>query len=49
MRRDPFARLKQHQREMWASCGPTALFTTPVASRLQPGRPSTRLGACLRS
>jgi len=31
---DPFADLKQRQREMWASFAPTALFTTPVAARL---------------
>jgi predicted RNA methylase len=29
---DPFAELKQKQREMWASFTPTALFTTPVAA-----------------
>ncbi len=31
MSQDPFAELKHRQREMWASFGPTALFTTPVA------------------
>ena len=31
MNQDPFAELKQRQRAMWASFGPTALFTTPVA------------------
>lgn len=31
MSQDPFAEFKQRQREMWASFGPTALFTTPVA------------------
>ncbi|HEY9064452.1 MAG TPA: methyltransferase domain-containing protein [Burkholderiaceae bacterium] len=31
---DPFADLKQRQREMWASFAPTAMFTTPVAARL---------------
>jgi ubiquinone/menaquinone biosynthesis C-methylase UbiE len=31
---DPFAELKQRQREMWASFGPTALFTTPVAGHV---------------
>ena len=31
MTHDPFAEMKRHQREMWASFGPTALFTTPVA------------------
>jgi SAM-dependent methyltransferase len=31
---DPFADLKQRQREMWASFGPTAMFTTPVAGHL---------------
>jgi len=31
MSQDPFAELKLRQRAMWASFGPTALFTTPVA------------------
>jgi SAM-dependent methyltransferase len=31
---DPFADLKKRQREMWASFGPTAMFTTPVAGHL---------------
>jgi SAM-dependent methyltransferase len=31
---DPFAELKQKQRVMWASFTPTAMFTTPVASKL---------------
>jgi len=31
---DPFADLKKRQREMWASFGPTAMFTTPTAARL---------------
>ena len=34
MSQDPFAELKQRQREMWASFTPTALFTTPVAAHL---------------
>jgi SAM-dependent methyltransferase len=34
MSQDPFAELKQRQREMWASFGPTALFTTPVAGQV---------------
>jgi SAM-dependent methyltransferase len=34
MSQDPFAELKQRQREMWASFAPTAMFTTPVAGRL---------------
>jgi SAM-dependent methyltransferase len=34
MNHDPFAELKQRQREMWASFGPTALFTTPVAGHV---------------
>lgn len=34
MSNDPFAALKQTQREMWASFAPTATFTTPVAARL---------------
>lgn len=34
MNNDPFADLKQRQREMWASFGPTALFTTPVAGHM---------------
>lgn len=34
MSTDPFADLKQRQREMWASFAPTALFTTPAAARL---------------
>ena len=34
MREDPFAELKQRQRQMWASFGPTALFTTPVAGHV---------------
>ena len=31
---DPFADLKQRQREMWASFAPTAMFTTPTAGHL---------------
>lgn len=31
---DPFAELKKRQREMWASFGPTATSTTPVAAHL---------------
>lgn len=31
---DPFAELKQRQREMWSSFAPTAIFTTPVAGHL---------------
>ena len=31
---DPFAELKQRQREMWASFTPMAMFTTPVAGQL---------------
>ncbi len=31
---DPFAELKNRQREMWASFTPTAMFTTPVAGQL---------------
>ncbi|MGH8800729.1 MAG: class I SAM-dependent methyltransferase [Casimicrobiaceae bacterium] len=31
---DPFADLKQRQRVMWASFGPTAIFTTPSAAQL---------------
>jgi SAM-dependent methyltransferase len=31
---DPFAALKERQREMWASFAPTAIFTTPVAGHL---------------
>jgi 2-polyprenyl-3-methyl-5-hydroxy-6-metoxy-1,4-benzoquinol methylase len=34
MSQDPFAQLKARQREMWASFGPTALFTTPVAGHV---------------
>lgn len=34
MRQDPFAELKRRQREMWASFGPTALFTTPVSGHV---------------
>jgi hypothetical protein len=34
MSEDPFAQLKQRHREMWASFGPTALFTTPVAGHV---------------
>ena len=34
MNQDPFAELKRRQREMWASFGPTALFTTPVAGHV---------------
>ena len=34
MNQDPFAALKQRQREMWASFAPTAMFTTPVAGHL---------------
>lgn len=34
MNQDPFAELKQRQREMWASFGPTAMFTTPVAGHV---------------
>jgi SAM-dependent methyltransferase len=31
---DPFADLKQHQRQMWSTFAPTAVFTTPVAAQL---------------
>ncbi len=31
---DPFADLKKHQREMWASFAPTAMLTTPAAGEL---------------
>lgn len=31
---DPFAELKHRQRAMWASFGPTAAYTTPVAGHL---------------
>lgn len=31
---DPFADLKNRQREIWASFAPTAMFTTPVAAQL---------------
>ncbi len=31
---DPFAQMKQRQREMWASFAPTAAFTTTVAAHL---------------
>ena len=31
---DPFAELKNRQREMWSSFAPTALFTTPPAAHL---------------
>lgn len=34
MSQDPFAELKQRQREMWASFAPTAMSTTPVAGHL---------------
>ena len=34
MSKDPFVQLKQRQREMWATFGPTALFTTPVAAQV---------------
>lgn len=34
MSNDPFAEFKLRQREMWASFGPTALFTTPVAGHV---------------
>ncbi len=34
MIQDPLAQFKQRQREMWASFGPTALFTTPVAGHV---------------
>jgi SAM-dependent methyltransferase len=34
MTQDPFAELKQTQRQMWASFTPTAMFTTPVAGHL---------------
>lgn len=34
MNTDPFAELKNRQREMWASFAPTAMFTTPVAGHL---------------
>lgn len=34
MQHDPFAELKRRQQEMWASFGPTALFTTPVAGHV---------------
>jgi 2-polyprenyl-3-methyl-5-hydroxy-6-metoxy-1,4-benzoquinol methylase len=44
MSQDPFAELKQRQREMWSTFAPTAMFTTPVAGHLvkfagiEPGR-----------
>lgn len=31
---DPISELKRKQREMWASFGPTAIFTTPAAAQL---------------
>ncbi|MEQ1911426.1 MAG: class I SAM-dependent methyltransferase [Vicinamibacterales bacterium] len=31
---DPFAELKNRQREMWSTFAPTAMFTTPVAGQL---------------
>ena len=31
---DPFAELKRQQRKLWASFGPTATFTTPVAAHV---------------
>ena len=34
MSQDPFAELKQRQREMWASFAPFATFTTPAAANL---------------
>lgn len=34
MNQDLFFELKKRQREMWASFGPTAMFTTPVAGQL---------------
>jgi len=34
MSQDPFAELKQRQREMWTSFAPTAMFTTPTAGHL---------------
>jgi len=34
MNQDPFAEMKRHQQAMWASFGPTALFTTPVAGHV---------------
>jgi SAM-dependent methyltransferase len=34
MNHDPFAELKNRQREMWASFTPTAMFTTPTAGHL---------------
>ena len=34
MSEDPFAELKNRQREMWASFAPTAMFTTPAAGHL---------------
>jgi SAM-dependent methyltransferase len=34
MSQDPFAELKQRQREMWSTFAPTAMFTTPVAGHL---------------
>ena len=34
MTQDPFVEFKKRQREMWASFGPTAMFTTPVAGHL---------------
>lgn len=34
MTHDPFAELKNRQRAMWASFGPTAMFTTPAAAQL---------------
>lgn len=34
MNADPFAEFKSRQRAMWASFGPTAAYTTPVAAHL---------------
>jgi 2-polyprenyl-3-methyl-5-hydroxy-6-metoxy-1,4-benzoquinol methylase len=34
MSEDPFADLKNQERELWASFAPTATFTTPVAGHL---------------
>jgi hypothetical protein len=34
MSQDPFVELKRRQQAMWASFGPTALFTTPVAGHV---------------
>ena len=34
MSEDPFADLKNQERELWASFAPTAMFTAPVAGHL---------------